>query len=96
MERMREVDAVIGYDPWNEPMSGLRHLLSGWFERRLLTDFFAECARLRDELDPRRLIFAEPSPLAALGAPTMLRLPKSGGFAYAPHIYDSAAITLGR
>jgi endoglycosylceramidase len=96
MERMRDVEGVIGYDPWNEPMSGLRHVVSGWFERKILTEFYAECGRLRDEVDPMRLIFAEPTPLAALGAPSFLRLPEHDGFVYAPHIYDSGAITLGR
>jgi endoglycosylceramidase len=96
VERLRHVPAIIGYDPWNEPMGGLRHVLSGHFERKILADFYTDCAAIRDELDPTRLIFVEPSPLAALGAPTAIRVPSVPGLVYAPHIYDASALTIGR
>ena len=96
LQRMSEVPAVIGYDPWNEPMSGLRHLVTGRFERGLLLDFYRECMFIRDDVDPQRLLFIEPWPVSALGAPTFLGPIEGSRLAYAPHIYDTTAILLRR
>jgi endoglycosylceramidase len=92
MRAMASVPAVIGYDVFNEPMGSVRALLGGALERRSLPAFYDACVRARDELDPTRLVFLEPSPFAAFGAP--VRLPRMDGqnLVFAPHIYDATAI----
>lgn len=96
VQRMAKVEAVIGYDLYNEPMTRLRHVLSGSFERHTLRDFHDQCARLVQAHDPGRLLFVEPPPVVALGAPPRLPAVPHTGIVYAPHLYDSAAFATGR
>ena len=95
-ERFADVDNVIGYDPWNEPMAGLRSMATGRFERQLLPAFYRRCATLRDEVDPGRLLFVEPPASTALGQPVRLPPLDLPGIVYAPHAYDSGALGIGR
>jgi len=92
MRVMADVPAVIGYDPFNEPMGSVGALLGGALERRSLPDFYEACIRARDEIDPTRLLFIEPSPFAAFGAPVRLPRMSARNLVYAPHLYDAAAI----
>jgi endoglycosylceramidase len=94
--RMSRVDAVLGYDLWNEPMTRLRHVVSGRFERSTLHEFHQECAALVRDHDPTRLLFVEPPPVVALGAPHRMPALHQDGIVYAPHLYDSAAFASGR
>lgn len=96
MERMRHVPSVLGYDLWNEPMGNLRSVVTGGFEQRELARFHDRCVKLRNEHDPDRLLFFEPSPLTAFGVPSTLRRPRGERVVYAPHIYDGTSIVAGR
>jgi len=96
MRVMAEVPAVIGYDVFNEPMGSVDALLGGALERRSLPAFYAACACARDELDPTRLLFIEPSPFAAFGAPVRLPRMSARNLVFAPHLYDASAILAGR
>ncbi len=96
MTVMHEVDCVIGYDLFNEPMAGNRTVASGRFEREWLADFYRTGISLRDEVDPERLLFLEPTPLAAFGFPTALPGLRGRNLVFAPHIYDAAAILVSR
>ena len=96
MEVMAQVPSVIGYDVFNEPMGSVGALLGGALERRSLPAFYDACVRARDELDPTRLLFIEPSPFAAFGAPVRLPRMSAENLVFAPHIYDAAAILAGR
>lgn len=94
MTAMREVPAVIGYDVLNEPMTDIPALVG--FERGPLAELYRSGIRLRDELDPQRLLFLEPTPLAAFGVPTALPVLEGANLVYAPHIYDAPAIVASR
>ena len=96
MAVMATVPAVLGYDLANEPMGSVGALLDGSLERRSLPAFYEAGIRARDELDPTRLLFLEPSPFAAFGAP--VRLPRVAGqnLVFAPHLYDAPAIVAAR
>jgi endoglycosylceramidase len=96
MRVMAEVPAVIGYDVFNEPMGSIVALLGGALERRSLPAYYDACVRARDELDPTRLVFVEPSPFAAFGAPVRLPRMTAPNLVFAPHLYDAAAILGGR
>jgi endoglycosylceramidase len=96
MHAMADVPAVIGYDLFNEPMGDLRALLGGALEQRSLPAFYDACIRARDELDPSRLLFIEPSPLAAFGAPVRLPRVLARNIVFAPHVYDAPAILAAR
>ncbi|HEY1959874.1 MAG TPA: cellulase family glycosylhydrolase [Polyangiaceae bacterium] len=96
MRVMSEVPAVIGYDVFNEPMSSVAALVGGALERRSLPDFYEACIRARDEIDPTRLLFIEPSPFAAFGAPVRLPRMSARNLVYAPHVYDAPAILAAR
>jgi endoglycosylceramidase len=96
MRVMAEVPAVIGYDVFNEPMGSIGALLGGALERRSLPAYYEACVHARDELDPTRLLFIEPSPLAAFGAPVRLPRMQAPNVVFAPHIYDASAILAGR
>ena len=96
MEVVAEVPAVIGYDVFNEPMGSVRALVGGTLERRALPAFYDACIRARDEIDPARLLFLEPSPFAAFGAPVRLPRMRGRNLVFAPHIYDAPAILAGR
>lgn len=96
VQRMSQVDAVLGYDLWNEPMTRLRHVASGRFERGALLQFHQQCAELVARDDPGRLLFVEPPPVVALGAPPRLPALHRDGIVYAPHLYDSAAFAARR
>lgn len=96
MKRFASVDAVIGYDVWNEPMANPLAVASGKLEREWLPRFYGACSRLRDEHDPTRLLFVEPPALSGLGAPIKLPRLDHDKIVYAPHAYDTAAVGLGR
>lgn len=96
MQRFATVDAVIGYDVWNEPMANPLAVATGKLERQWLPKFYDACARLRDTHDPARLIFVEPPALCGLGAPVQLPRLEHDRIAYAPHAYDTAAVGIGR
>ena len=96
MQVMAQVPSVIGYDVFNEPMGSVGALLGGALERRSLPSFYEACVRARDELDPTRLLFIEPSPFAAFGAPVRLPRMSAPNLVFAPHIYDASAILAGR
>ena len=66
------------------------------FERGPLAELYRAGIRLRDELDPQRLLFLEPTPLAAFGLPTALPVLEGANLVYAPHIYDAPAIVASR
>ena len=94
MLAMRDVPMVIGYDLFNEPMTELSGLVG--FEKGPLAELYRAGIRLRDELDPTRLMFLEPTPLAAFGFPTALPVLAGANLVYAPHIYDAPAIVASR
>ena len=94
MTAMRDVPMVIGYDLFNEPMTEISTLLA--FERGPLAELYREGIGLRDEIDPQRLLFLEPTPLAAFGFPTALPVLDGANLVYAPHIYDAPAIVASR
>jgi endoglycosylceramidase len=96
MSVLATIPAVLGYDVFNEPMGSVGALLGGSLERRSLPAFYEACIRARDEIDPTRLLFLEPSPFAAFGAP--VRLPRVPGqnLVFAPHLYDAPAILAAR
>jgi len=96
MLALRDVPAVIGYDLFNEPMADLATLATGRFEPGPLADLYRAGIRLRDELDPARLLFLEPTPIAAFGMPTFLPALGAKNLVYAPHIYDGPAIVASR
>jgi endoglycosylceramidase len=96
MRIMAEVPAVIGYDVFNEPMGSFAALLGGALEQRALPTYYDACIRARDELDPTRFVFVEPSPFAAFGAPVRLPRMRADNLVFAPHLYDAAAILAGR
>ena len=96
VRHFRQHDNVIGYDLFNEPMSRKRDLATGTFERTWLPEFHRRCSEIVAEEDPGRLLFIEPSPLAAFGVPTALRRPPGNSMVFAPHLYDVAAIGAGR
>lgn len=96
MIAMDGLDCVVGYDLFNEPMSGLRALGSGRFEREQLADFHRACVRLRDEHARGRLLFVEPSPLVAFSAPSALGEIVGDDLVYAPHLYDAVALLASR
>ena len=89
-------DNVIGYDMFNEPMTRGRELATGVFERFILPEFHALCGKILHEHDPERMLFIEPTPLAAFGVPTVLRRPKVYTQVFAPHLYDVTSIGAGR
>jgi endoglycosylceramidase len=96
MRALQGEPAVLGYDPWNEPMTGPVELASGRFEREILPEFYAELVRARDVEAPGRLLFVEPTPLSAFGLPS--RLPRLAGadIVFAPHVYDGVAMLASR
>jgi endoglycosylceramidase len=94
MLALRDVPMVLGYDVLNEPMSELTALVT--FERGPLADLYRAAIRLRDEIDPHRLLFLEPTPLAAFGFPSSLPVLEGANLVYAPHIYDAPAIVASR
>ncbi len=96
MQVMAKIPAVVGYDPFNEPMGSVRALLGGALERESLPAFYEACIRMRDELDPTRLLFIEPSPFAAFGAPVRLPRMSARNLVFAPHLYDAPAIVAAR
>jgi len=96
MRVMSDVPAVVGYDLFNEPMGSVGALLGGALERQSLPEFYEACIRLRDEIDPTRLLFIEPSPFAAFGAPVRLPRMSARNLVFAPHLYDAAAIVGAR
>ena len=96
MQVMAEVPAVIGYDVFNEPMGSIGSLLGGALERRSLPAYYQACVAARDQLDPTRLLFIEPSPMAAFGAPVRLPRMPAPNLVFAPHLYDASAILAGR
>ncbi len=96
MRVMSEIPAVIGYDPFNEPMGSVTALIGGALERHSLPEFYKACIHLRDEIDPTRLMFIEPSPFAAFGAPIRLPRMSAHNLVFAPHLYDAAAIVGAR
>ncbi|MBS2029261.1 MAG: cellulase family glycosylhydrolase [Deltaproteobacteria bacterium] len=96
MRAMTGSSAVLGYDVFNEPMGDLAAFLGGDLERRALPAYYEACVRARDELDPTRLLFIEPSPFAAFGAPVRLPRLAARNVVFAPHLYDAPAILAGR
>lgn len=96
MIAMDGLPAVVGYDLFNEPMSSLRALGSGRFEREQLADFHRACVALRDQHARGRLLMLEPSPLVAFAAPTALGEIEGDDLVYAPHLYDAVAIVASR
>jgi endoglycosylceramidase len=71
-------------------------LLGGALERRSLPAFYQACVRARDEIDAARLLFIEPAPFAAFGAPVRLPHMSARNLVFAPHLYDAAAIVAAR
>jgi endoglycosylceramidase len=96
MQAMATVPAVVGYDLFNEPMGSVGALLGGALERRSLPAFYQACVRARDEIDAARLLFIEPAPFAAFGAPVRLPHMSARNLVFAPHLYDAAAIVAAR
>jgi endoglycosylceramidase len=81
---------------FNEPMGSVNALLGGALEREALPAFYRACIRARDDIDSTRLLFIEPSPFAAFGAPVRLPHLSAQNLVYAPHLYDAAAILAAR
>jgi endoglycosylceramidase len=96
MRALADVDAIVGYDLFNEPMAPLVEVVRGRFEREWLLDFHRACVRLRDAHAPGRVLFVEPTPLVAFGAPTSLGELEGRDIAYAPHLYDATALLASR
>jgi len=94
MERFRDNKFVIGYDLMNEPWGGdlIKVFLSGEFEKKLLTAFYARMIPELRKTEPDKYLFFEPTPApVTFGAPSYLkkiadsRTP--GKLVYAPHCY---------
>ncbi len=96
MSALEGAPAVVGYDLFNEPMAPLVEVLRGRFERGWLADFHRRCIGVRDRNAPGRLLFVEPTPLVAFGAPTTLPPLSGDDLVYAPHLYDATAILASR
>ncbi len=96
MKTLSQVDAVVGYDLFNEPMGPPAELVRGRFEREWLSDFHERCIALRNHHAPGRLLLIEPTPLAAFGLPTTLGALDGDDLAYAPHLYDATALLASR
>jgi endoglycosylceramidase len=87
--RLRGNDAVIGFDPINEPHWGTSNIFA--FEEEKLAPFYLAVARaVRDEA-PTWLLFAEPSASRNVGYGTRLPPLPIEGVVYAPHAYDRDA-----
>lgn len=96
MTTFAPIDAVVGYDLFNEPMAPLVEVVRGRFERGWLSDFHRQCVAVRDRHAPGRVLMLEPTPLVAFGAPTGLGPIEGRDLVYAPHLYDATAILAGR
>ncbi len=96
MTALRDVEAVIGWDLFNEPMAPLREVVPGRFEATALAAFHRDCVALRDRLAPGRLLLLEPTPLAAFGVPSTLPAIAGDDLVFAPHLYDATAFLAGR
>ncbi len=88
--RLGDQEAVIGFDPINEPHWGSANLFS--FEEKLLAPFYDEVVAAVREAAPGWVAFLEPSSSRNLGFPSGLKRPFAyADVVYAPHSYDSAA-----
>lgn len=96
MRMFADIDAIVGWDLFNEPMGSLLDVASGRFERELLTDFHRESIALRDREAPGRLLFVEPTPLVAFGVPSRLGALVGSDLVHAPHLYDATALLASR
>jgi endoglycosylceramidase len=88
--RLGSQEAVIGFDPINEPHWGSASLFS--FEEKLLAPFYDEVVAAVREAAPGWIAFLEPSSSRNLGVPTGLKRPFAyPDVVYAPHSYDTDA-----
>jgi len=84
--RFADRDAVIGYDFMNEPWGD---------EPTELYRLYEDAAAAIRAADPSAILFVSPHALISAGGKSGLRKPSFGNFAFSPHIYDPAVVTLG-
>ncbi len=88
--RYKNNPGVIGFEPINEPMPGLKGSLSygSWNEKRLYV-LYEKVGRAVHSVDERFLIFADSCALENLGSwSEKRRRPEVGNLVFAPHYYD--------
>lgn len=85
-ESTADLDAVIGYEPFNEPHPGT-HDETTW-GAEILTPFFAEVAGAIRERAPGLPVFFESSGVDATDQTFTLTVPAGGAMVWAPHYYD--------
>lgn len=88
-KRLAGLDAVLGFDPLNEPHWGSYSILA--FEEERLAPFYEQVIRAVRAEAPSWLVFAEPSGSRNVGYPTHLPKLPFDGVVYAPHSYDNDA-----
>jgi endoglycosylceramidase len=88
-KRYKDQPAVIGFEPINEPMPGMRGMADNYSFYKSLFDLYERVGEAVHSADPRYLIFADLCPLENLGAWTPYR-PRPGveNLVLAPHYYD--------
>lgn len=96
MRTLAHLDCIVGWDLFNEPMGSMLDVATGAFERESLTAFHRASVELRDREAPGRLLFVEPTPLVAFGAPSRLGAITGDDLVYAPHLYDASALLASR
>lgn len=87
--RLAGYDAIVGFDPMNEPYWGSHSILG--FEQDLLEPMYERVVPIVRSAAPHWVAFVEPSSSRNLGGTTRLTTPSFGDFAYAPHSYDRDA-----
>lgn len=87
--RLADNDAVVGFDPMNEPHWGSSTMAA--FEETKLQPFYEKLVPAVREVAPGWLAFLEPGASRNLGSPTGLTPFPFAGVVYAPHSYNAAA-----
>lgn len=88
--RYKDHPAVIGFEPINEPMAGIRGTLAyPWWNENRLYRLYEKVGRAVHQVDPRFLVFADSCPLENLGSWSKKReRPDVDNLVFAPHYYD--------
>ncbi|HTL12949.1 MAG TPA: cellulase family glycosylhydrolase [Bdellovibrionota bacterium] len=85
-QRLGSHPAVVGMDPFNEPL-----WFSPFFEHGALSEYYQEAVTAARLYAPSWLAFLEPSATRNAGLPTTLRKFSVGNAIYSPHSYDTDA-----
>jgi endoglycosylceramidase len=87
--RLVDNDAVVGFDPMNEPPWGSSDMSA--FEADKLKPFYEKVVPAVRDIAPGWLAFIEPGANRNLGVATSLTPFSFGGVVYSPHAYNSGA-----